>query len=141
MSLYTDIRINGDVIGKVQITRTHDDNGTDVDSVNNYRWRYTRESEHSDNDATGEIEHRYGEGAIALVAKVLTHIGNLHALGAAVVAEAQAKLLRCERCGHRHKTPGGSYLSCPDCRNGDIDDGGGCWITAAAVYHLGDTHA
>jgi hypothetical protein len=76
VSLYIELNINGDPIGQVEITRQHDDNGTALDAVNTYQWSYTRDG---NTHATGEVQHRYGDGAVILANTVLTEIAKRHA--------------------------------------------------------------
>lgn len=66
MSLYVDLQINNDPIASIGITRTTS-NGSQPDSVNTYRWVQYREQGRK---TVGFVEHRYGDGAIGLAAKV-----------------------------------------------------------------------
>ena len=71
MSLYLTMVVNDEPIGSVTITRGHDDNTAEVDAVNVYQWRYSREGK---SEAAGHIFHRYGDGAVALAHAVLGEI-------------------------------------------------------------------
>lgn len=81
MSLSLTIKINGEQIGYVEITRVHEHiaNGPDPDSVNEYRWGYNRGGL---DWAISHVTHRYGDGAVALAAKVLGEIADRHAIAA-----------------------------------------------------------
>ncbi len=75
MSLYVDLHINNELIAGVAITRVTNDEGEpeqvhDDDTVNRYRWdHHTPEGIMS-----GEVEHRYSEGAITLAQKTFAAI-------------------------------------------------------------------
>lgn len=73
MSLWIDLHINENQILAVGITREDGSisNGTDPDAVSIYRWVYHREP---GKPTIGHVEHRYGDGATALAAKVLAAI-------------------------------------------------------------------
>ncbi|GAS98844.1 Gp86 [Mycolicibacterium canariasense] len=67
MSVYVDVQVNNDPITSVGITRTTSA-GSAPDSVNTYRWVVYREQGRK---TVGFVEHRYGDGALALTHKVL----------------------------------------------------------------------
>lgn len=67
MSVYVDVQVNNDPITSIGITRTTSA-GTAPDSVNTYRWVVYREQ---GRQTVGFVEHRYGDGALALTHKVL----------------------------------------------------------------------
>lgn len=69
MSLYVELQINDVPIDSVAVTRTTS-HGSQPDSVNWYRWVMYR----GQGKIIGHVEHRYGDGAVALAAKVLTAI-------------------------------------------------------------------
>lgn len=71
MSLHVTLTINDEPIGSISITRQHDDNVTDIESTNWYRWYYYEGGRHL---ARGHIDHRYGDGAVILASKVLNEI-------------------------------------------------------------------
>ncbi len=75
MSLYVTLEINDARTGTVAITRTTS-HGEQPDAVNFYRWQYWRDGE----SAVGHIEHRYGDGAVVLAAKVLAEVAERHQL-------------------------------------------------------------
>ncbi len=82
MSLYVTMVINDDPVGSVTITRQHDDNGTNIDAVNEYRWVYSHGGKQS---AAGTVKHRYGNGAVVLASEVLNEIAARHRIAAAVM--------------------------------------------------------
>ena len=65
MSVYIDIAVNDEEIGHLVITRVEAHIGPN--NLHSYRWRYTGKGPGA--EATGWVEHRYGDGAMALVAK------------------------------------------------------------------------
>ncbi|MDH6199223.1 hypothetical protein M2272_005891 [Mycobacterium frederiksbergense] len=67
MSVYVDMQINNDPLTSIGITRTSE-RGSQPDSVNTYRWVLYRDQS---GKTEGFVEHRYGDGAVALVHKVL----------------------------------------------------------------------
>lgn len=70
MSIYVDMHINDEPIGSlgsIGITRTTE-HGSQPGSVNTYRWVIYR---NRGRRTVGFVDHRYGDGAIALVHKVL----------------------------------------------------------------------
>ena len=73
MSMYVDIAVNSELIAGVAITRTTS-GGEQPDSINTYRWTHARNGD----TAVGFVEHRYGNGAIALAHKVLGEIAERH---------------------------------------------------------------
>lgn len=77
MSLWIDLHVNEDQILAVGITRETDSNGPDPDAVNTYRWVYHREP---GKPTIGHVQHRYGDGATALAAKVLAAIAEHQAV-------------------------------------------------------------
>lgn len=85
MSLYIDLHVNNRAMLSVEITRETgldrqvDEGGPDTpaDEVNTYRWTYAREP---GKWTVGHVEHRYGDGAPALAAKVLTAISEYQAV-------------------------------------------------------------
>lgn len=85
MSLYLTLVVNDEPIGAVTITREHDDNGTDIDAVNEYRYRYNRDGEAK---YAGSVHHRYGDGAVVLAHAVLGEIAAEHRLLAKAVRYA-----------------------------------------------------
>jgi hypothetical protein len=87
MTLWFDLKIGTERIASVEIVRarpTH--NETDLDAVNTYQWTYTRDKGLS--GATGYIDHRYGDGAIALAHKVLGLIAERHRIAAEMRPDA-----------------------------------------------------
>lgn len=82
MSLYVTLVINDEPIGNVTITRNHDDNGTDLDAVNAYRWKYSRDGTVQ---AAGTVSHRYGDGAVELVHAVFGEIAALERISASAI--------------------------------------------------------
>jgi hypothetical protein len=67
--VYVDVRVNEDLIGSLTITRVED--GRDPDSVNTYTWDYVQDGELR---LRGRSIHRYGDGAMVLVQRVLSQI-------------------------------------------------------------------
>jgi hypothetical protein len=87
MALWFDIKIGTERIASVEIVRarpTH--NETDLDAVSTYQWTYTRDEGLP--GATGYIDHRYGDGAIALAHKVLGLIAERHRIAAEMKPDA-----------------------------------------------------
>lgn len=76
VSLYVSIHINDDLVERIEVTREHDDNGTDPDAVNTYRWHFRHVS--------GEITHRYGNGAIELAHRALHEVATRLAVAATI---------------------------------------------------------
>jgi len=70
MSLYIDLQVNNDPITSVGITRISS-GGTQPDSINTYRWVHYHDQGRK---TEGHLEHRYGDGAIALARDVLAAI-------------------------------------------------------------------
>lgn len=70
MSLYVDVHVNDGALLSVAATRT-DGSGCTPDSINTYRWVYYRPGGRR---TIGHVEHRYGDGAVALAAKVLAAV-------------------------------------------------------------------
>ena len=64
-----ELQINDVTIRSVAVTRTTS-HGSQPDSVNSYRWVMYR----GQGQIVGHLEHRYGDGAVALAAKVLTAV-------------------------------------------------------------------
>lgn len=86
VSLYIDLRINTDTLGRIMVTRVGDDTSTDPDSVHTYRWRRARNGEFA---TFGTVHHRYGDGAELLAALVLRDIATTDAVEAATPKPAQ----------------------------------------------------
>lgn len=74
MSLDTEIRINGQMIAAVHIVRAEGSTTTDPDSVNDYQWSYSPDAQEGNWTIPTAIQHRYGDGAIALVHKVIGEV-------------------------------------------------------------------
>jgi len=72
--MQVDVTVNTHRIARVIITRTHPDGGP-PDRTHTYKWHYSRDGA---NEAVGEVEHTYGDGAIALAHKVLGEISERH---------------------------------------------------------------
>lgn len=71
MALWADLKVNHESIGRVEIIRTA--GGDDLDSMNTYKWSYCPGQYPFEADRVyGVATHRYGDGAAALMAKVLT---------------------------------------------------------------------
>ena len=81
MSVYVDIQINNDPITSIGITRTTSA-GSAPDSVNTYRWVLYRDQ---GKRTVGVVEHRYGDGALALTHKVLGAVLDIERLSRPVV--------------------------------------------------------
>jgi hypothetical protein len=73
-----DLKVNTRRIGRVIVTRIHPDGGP-PDRVHTYTWRYSRDGQH---EAVGTVEHRYGDGAVALAHKVLGELAERHRIAA-----------------------------------------------------------
>lgn len=76
MALHGEIRVNGQTIGGFDITRqsTLPDGGASPDDVFTYHCNVHQDQTLEGNPAIQvgfDIEHRYGDGALALVAKAL----------------------------------------------------------------------
>ena len=69
-----DLKVNTRRIGRIIITRIHPD-GSPPDRVHTYTWHYSRDGV---NEAVGEVEHTYGDGAIELAHKVIGEIAERH---------------------------------------------------------------
>ena len=67
MSLYVEVKINSEAVAVVTATRITDF-GSQPDSVNTYEWKWASCDRI---EATGCVEHRYGDGAFSLACKVL----------------------------------------------------------------------
>jgi hypothetical protein len=67
VSVYVDVQVNNDPITSIGITRTTS-GGSAPDSVNTYRWVVYRDQGRK---TVGFVEHRYGDGALALTHKVI----------------------------------------------------------------------
>ncbi|MEH3142493.1 MAG: hypothetical protein PGN37_20440 [Mycobacterium kyogaense] len=76
MSLYVSVHINDELVERVEVTRDHDDNGTDPEAVNTYRWHFR--------GASGEITHRYGNGAIELAQRALHEVATRLAVASTI---------------------------------------------------------
>lgn len=80
MSLYIDLTITdsgpGPLLG-VAVTRQTSLDGPDTaaDAVNTYRWVYYRDGQ----QVIGSVQHRYGDGAVVLAAKVLAAVASYQA--------------------------------------------------------------
>lgn len=70
MALHFHLKVNAATIGYVEIRRTA--GGAEPDDVNTYQWIY--DPVQSFGVLSGEVFHRYGDGAIALTQKVLGEI-------------------------------------------------------------------
>jgi len=70
MALHFHLKVNNATISYVEIRRTT--GGTDPDDVNTYRWIY--DPVHAFGVLSGEVTHRYGDGAIALAHRALGEI-------------------------------------------------------------------
>ncbi len=66
MSLHGDISINGHRIAVWDAQRI--DGGTEPDNINTYKWRYLYPSKPIQ---SGEVTHRYGDGAEKLLLKIM----------------------------------------------------------------------
>lgn len=73
MSLYVDLQVNNDPITSIGITRVSS-GGSQPDSVNTYRWVHYYDGRES----VGHVDHRFGDGAIALAATVLARVAEQH---------------------------------------------------------------
>ncbi|AQT81983.1 hypothetical protein B1R94_26070 [Mycolicibacterium litorale] len=93
MSLDTEIRINGEMIAAVHIVRVEGSTNTDPDSVNDYQWSYSPDAQEGNWTISAVIQHRYGDGAIALVHKVIGEV--LHRIQMANAAAT----IHCHRGG------------------------------------------
>lgn len=94
MSLYVEVKINSEAVAVVTATRITDF-GSQPDSVNTYEWKWASCDRI---EATGCVEHRYGDGAFSLACKVLAaadarrrHRAAEHA---ATFGERESELLR-----------------------------------------------
>lgn len=85
MGLYVMLEINDDRIGTIAVTRTTCI-GEQSDSVNTYRWQYVRD----DGSAVGFVQHRFGDGAVALASKVLAEIAERHRIAGALMGHDDA---------------------------------------------------
>lgn len=69
MSLVVRLSVNdGPMISYVTVRRM--EGGTDPDSINTYEWHVHQALPRI--DEWGKVEHRYGDGAVTLLAKVMT---------------------------------------------------------------------
>lgn len=81
MSLHIELRIGPRVVATTSISRdpTLGAGESESDSVNRYIWTHHRRTGHDyPNDLvcrSGFVQHRYGDGAEALAAKVLAELG------------------------------------------------------------------
>lgn len=78
--LKLDVKINDELIRRIEIQRTTNkevpSGVSDDDQVNTYQWRVYR-GDSKDCFAIGWIDHRYGDGAMSLVGKVMERFNGL----------------------------------------------------------------
>ncbi|ANW63997.1 hypothetical protein BCA37_10685 [Mycobacterium sp. djl-10] len=75
MTLMIEVHIDDEQLGVIDIFRvTGAPGGNHVDSINSYRWQYVCDGQMAD----GQVTHRYGDGALALITKVLLQITGDH---------------------------------------------------------------
>ncbi|AIY32507.1 hypothetical protein PBI_LUCKY2013_146 [Mycobacterium phage Lucky2013] len=70
MTLYVDFRVNSRPIANLAISRVK--GCAAPDSLNTYTWHYTEPG--TDEVDRGDIQHRYGDGAPALVEKICAQL-------------------------------------------------------------------
>lgn len=77
MTLYVEMRVNAHVIAELAISRVQ--GGAHPDSINDYTWQYMERCQGMTKREMpvhrGDVKHRYGDGAPALVAKVCAQLG------------------------------------------------------------------
>lgn len=78
--LKLDVKVNNDLIRRIEIQRTTNkevpSGVSDDDQVNTYQWRVYR-GDSTEWFAIGWIDHRYGDGAMALIGKMMDGFNGL----------------------------------------------------------------